>query len=181
MPRPAKLVSLRLAPALAQALEAQQARESTTATSLISKALDAYLQPQPAKAPEPVRPDFDTAQPLRRATLRIPEYVDAEAQQRAFAAGMSKSRWMAAAVQSVVATHPVLTDAQQQQFDLAIGELNAIGRNLNQIARALNQSHFETDRVKLQVLEATVDKLETLKAAQVELLKASRRYWGLEA
>ena len=176
-----KFLTLRLPPARAAALAERQARDGITARHLVARALDAYLQPQPAKAPEPVHPDFDTAQPLRRATLRIPEYVDAEAQQRAFAAGMSKSRWMAAAVQSVVAIHPVLTDAQQQQFDLAIGELNAIGRNLNQIARALNQSHFETDRLKLQVLEATVEKLETLKAAQVELLKASRRYWGLEA
>ena len=73
---------------------------------------------------------------------------------------------------------PVVTDAELVRLRESIRELNYIGRNINQIAKALNENFHETDRVNLATLkrlEATIDKNMD---AIYEFIGAKNRAWA---
>lgn len=121
-------------------------------------------------------PDRDQAEP-GRLTVRMPLYVLTAAKDRAKIVGMTASRWVAALVQSNLASKPVLTDAELQAVDVATRELAAIGRNINQIARALNEAHFEAERVRLDRLDELAELVKNTRDEIRALARASRNAW----
>jgi len=59
--------------------------------------------------------------------------------------------------------------------------LNAIGRNINQMARALNGSKSNTDKVKLDTLDLLRTYLDRNIAFVRSLVRVSQQAWGLES
>jgi hypothetical protein len=90
------------------------------------------------------------------------------------------TRWISALVQSHVASTPVLTEAELLAVEAANRELGAIRRNINQIARALNEAHFQTERVRLDRLAELSEKIDSMRAANRGLVRASRNACGAE-
>jgi hypothetical protein len=91
---------------------------------------------------------------------------------------MAPSRWVASLAHSHVSNTPVLTDAELLTLEAALRELAAIGRNINQIARALNQAHFETERVRLDYLSLLNESITATRDEVRALVRASREAWG---
>jgi hypothetical protein len=58
-------------------------------------------------------------------------------------------------------------------------ELAALGRNINQIARALNAAFYEKDRVKLAQLDALRQLIDRNRAAIRNLVRASQQAWSV--
>jgi hypothetical protein len=75
---------------------------------------------------------------------------------------------------------PVLTEIELLAVEAVNRELGAIGRNINQIARALNEAHFQTERVRLDRLTELSEKIDSTREAIRGLVRASRNSWGVE-
>lgn len=125
---------------------------------------------------EPVTPDT-TRTEIERMTVRMSRFLLEGAAARAKAKGMATSRWVAALVQSHLTRQPVMTQAELVALQTCSRELAAIGRNINQIAHALNSAFQETDRVKLEKLEELGHAVAASRGAIRSLVRASQDAW----
>ncbi len=127
-----------------------------------------------------VEPDAENAE-NEKMTIRLPRFLVDAAKERAKAKGIATSRWIAALVQSSLMQNPVMVDQELTVLRSNIRELNAIGRNINQMARALNESKNNTDKVKLDTLDLLRTYLDRNIAFIRGLVRASQQAWGLES
>ena len=125
-----------------------------------------------------VEPDAENAE-NEKMTIRLPRFLVDAAKERAKAKGIATSRWIAALVQSSLMQKPVMVDQALNELRANIRELNAIGRNINQMARALNESKSNTDKVKLDNLDLLRNYLDRNIASVRGLVRASQQAWGL--
>jgi hypothetical protein len=101
-----------------------------------------------------------------------------EVKDRAKMKGMASSRWISSLVQSNLMRQPVLVEEQVLMLEASNRELAALGRNLNQIAKALNVAFHETDKLKLEHLSSLKEAINTNRETIKELVRASRGVWG---
>jgi hypothetical protein len=127
-----------------------------------------------------VEPDAENAG-NEKMTIRLPRFLVDAAKDKAKAKGMATSRWIAALVQSSLMQKPVMADQALNELRANIRELNAIGRNINQMARALNESKNNTDKVKLDNLDLLRNYLDRNISFVRGLVRASQQAWGLES
>jgi predicted DNA binding CopG/RHH family protein len=127
-----------------------------------------------------VEPDAENLE-NEKMTIRLPRFLVDAAKERAKAKGIATSRWIAALVQSSLMQNPVMVDQELTVLRSNIRELNAIGRNINQMARALNESKNNTDKVKLDNLDLLRNYLDRNIASVRGLVRASQQAWGIES
>lgn len=125
----------------------------------------------------PVKPDSENAS-LERITVRVPRFLVPAIRQHGKAKGMVPSRWIAALVQSKLTGEPVMAEAELLALEQSNRELAAIGRNINQIARALNDAFYQTERVRLETLEELGRLIKENRSAVRALVCASQNAWG---
>jgi hypothetical protein len=126
-----------------------------------------------------IKPETENSE-LERMTVRLPGFLMAAAKQRGKAKGMAASRWVAALVQTNLTGKPVMTDKELAVLHASNRELAAIGRNINQIAKALNEAFHETERVRLDTLAALSQSISENRAAIRSLVRASQQAWEAE-
>jgi predicted DNA binding CopG/RHH family protein len=115
-----------------------------------------------------------------RITVRMPGFILEAAKEKGKAKGMATSRWIAALVQSNIAKNPVMAEQELITLKATIRELTAIGRNINQMARALNESRNNVDKVNLDTLYFLGDSLKRNLSAVRDLVRASQQVWEAE-
>jgi predicted HicB family RNase H-like nuclease len=125
---------------------------------------------------QPVLPDAKQAD-TDRMTVRMPRFLHEAVKVRAKSKGMAPSRWVAALVQSHLTRQPVMTDDELAVLLSSNRELAAIGRNINQIARALNEAFHETERVRIEKLAELTVLIDANRAAIRGLVRASQNAW----
>jgi hypothetical protein len=125
---------------------------------------------------QPIEPDAEKAD-TARMTVRMPRFLMDGTRARAKGKGMAPSRWVAALVQSNLTRQPVTCDEELAGLLASNRELAAIGRNLNQIARALNEAFYETERVKLEKLAELRQVITENRLAIRALVRASQNAW----
>lgn len=145
--------------------------------ALLREIIHQYLL-KPRKYPAVV-PDASNCE-SEHLSVRLPMFLADVVRERAAYWGMSASRWKASLIQAHLMREPVLSEAQIQALRDSNLELRAIGRNLNQIARALNARPEETERVKLEVIEALADIINSHVATAVQLIRHSQNDWGID-
>ena len=111
--------------------------------------------------------------------IYLPNFLIEAAKERAKANGMATSRWIKSLVQSNLNGQPVLTESAVDAIRDSNREIAAIGNNINQIARKLNESVFNADMVKIKKLEEIDFAIDSLRAELKNLVKVSRDGWGL--
>lgn len=114
---------------------------------------------------------------LERKTVWMPAFLMRAATERATAKGMSFSRWISSLVLSNLTRYPVLTETELLAIEASTRELAAIGRNINQLARSLNEAYFETERIRLDRLTELSRSIAKTRAAISALVRASRNSW----
>lgn len=117
---------------------------------------------------------------LQSFTFRVPKGTGAELVKRAAARGWVPSRWLSAFMQTHLDGAVILSDAELMAVEAQTRELAALGRNINQIAKALNIAHHETERVKLEMLSELAQVVKESRAKIRELIKAGRGVMGAE-
>ena len=130
-------------------------------------------------ADQPIKPKAENTE-LERMTVRLPGFLMEAAKQRGKSKGMAASRWVAALVQANLTGKPVMTDKELAVLQASNRELAAIGRNINQIAKALNEAFHETERVRLDTLAALNQSITENRAAIRSLVRASQQAWEAE-
>jgi len=125
---------------------------------------------------KPVVPDPEQAD-LNRITVRMPRFLMASTKRKAKSKGMAPSRWIAALVLSNLTAKPVMTDDELAALNASTRELVAIGRNINQIAKAINTAFYETERVRLDKLSELSQVIKDNRAAIRALVRASQNAW----
>jgi hypothetical protein len=65
-------------------------------------------------------------------------------------------------------------------LEAATRELAALGRGIGQLARALHQTHFEADRIRLDRLTQLSEAIDSTREAVRALSGSSRRSWGAD-
>ena len=145
--------------------------------ALLREVVHAYLaSPRDYPAVLAERDNFQS----EHLSVRLPTFLANAVRERATHKGMSASRWKARLIQSHLMREPVLSDGQIDALRDSNLELRAIGRNLNQIARALNARPEETDRLKLEAVNALADVIKTHVETAVRLIHHSQNDWGVE-
>lgn len=131
------------------------------------------------KEERPIAPVPDKAEPVH-LKIRLPLFLMEETKRRATGKGMAPSRWIAALVQSNLTRSPVMSENELLALRGNIRELTAIGRNINQIAKSLNENFYETERVRLDKLEALSRVIAENQTAIRALVRASQNSWEAE-
>jgi Bacterial mobilisation protein (MobC) len=101
---------------------------------------------------------------------------------RAALMGIRPNAWLTATVQANLERQPVMLSAELFALREASRELSAIGRNLNQIARALNLAAIApamSKPVDLSGLPEISDAVDRTKAEIRRLVRASEQVWAL--
>lgn len=128
---------------------------------------------------QPTEPDAEKTD-LDRMTVRMPRFLMESTKRRAKSKGMAPSRFVTALVQSNLTGQPVMADDELAVLLASNRELAAIGRNINQIARSLNEAFHETERVRLDKLAELHRALVENRTAIRSLVRASQNAWEAE-
>jgi hypothetical protein len=131
---------------------------------------------EPGAKEQPAAPAGQTAT-IDRITVRIPSFLMDAAKRRARKQGMAPSRWIAALVQSNLTADPVMTGAELAVLQASARELAAIGRNLNQIAKAINAKIPDDKAMPAEMLTALGAAIKENRAAIRALVRASQGVW----
>ncbi|HCE5184921.1 plasmid mobilization protein [Vibrio parahaemolyticus] len=92
----------------------------------------------------------------------------------------NRTKWTTAVVLKALHKEPVLSEAEISVLRESNRELAAIGRNLNQIARALNIEFRDGDRFKMEAVQALVDRIEKHKDKVASLLNKNMNRWNYD-
>jgi len=111
--------------------------------------------------------------------IRLPKFLIEQAKAKEKTQGMATTRWIKSLVQSNLIQPPVLIDSAIIALKETDRELAAVGNNLNQIARKINESAFNIDIVKIEKLDEVKQAVKTVRAAIDELIKVSRNGWSI--
>lgn len=125
---------------------------------------------------QPIEPNPEKVE-LERMTVRMPRFLIEATKDRAKKKGMAPSRWVAALVQSNLTGKPVMSDDEILKLRISNRELAAIGRNINQIARALNDTLQNSERLPLDKLIELGRIILENRAAIRGLVRASQNVW----
>ena len=116
-----------------------------------------------------------------KVTIRLREADHRRMGKKADIEGFTtRTNWTTAVVLSALYLEPVLNDAEVFALRESNRELAAIGRNLNQVAHALNLDYSQTEKVKLSFIQALTERIDLHKEKVAELLdmNANRWRWG---
>lgn len=114
-----------------------------------------------------------------KLTIRLSPTQDRRLAERAKEEGYcSRTSWVTAMVLAELHKEPVLTDAEISALRESNRELAAIGRNLNQVARALNIEFRESDKLKQDAIEKLVELIELHTEQVASLLSRNMNRWS---
>ena len=114
-----------------------------------------------------------------KITMRFTEREQREILKRAKREGFpNRTNWATAVILASLHREPVLNDKELATLRESNRELAAIGRNLNQVARALNIEFRDSDKLKLEGIEKLAERIEHHKDLVADLLTRNMSRWG---
>lgn len=112
-------------------------------------------------------------------TFRVSPSVKGQMVMRARQEGFpNHTTWLTALILSVLNEHPVLTNVDANALRESNQQLAAIGRNLNQIARALNADFRVSDKITTDMIEVLEKHIALHQQTTVALINKSLNRWG---
>ena len=157
----------------------QRARQLGIAPSqMLRNAIAAVLARNPIELTAPVTTDKGEDEPMQRIQLSLKPAELAAVDTAAGRLGWRRNTWIVGVIRTATFSEPRLTDRELEAVHRSNSELAAIGRNLNQIARAMHRD----DRYKESVTLERIDKLREQVTENIErsssLLEAAENRWS---
>lgn len=128
---------------------------------------------------ELAKPADDGQLQKSRHTIRIPTFLFNAVKGRADQKGMTAVKWITSLIQSNLTHNPVMTEKEIMTLQASLRELIAVGRNLNQIARALNLEYEKPTNI-LAILTKLKGQITRHRLTIRSLVKASRNNWSAD-
>jgi len=144
--------------------------ESKLLTLLIDRVLERNA------APVRLQPALHAESRSARLTIRLRAGDGPLLVRRAQARGMKPATYLAALTRAHLRGNPSLPMGELAQVKRAVAELSAIGRTLNQIARAADQ-HEVISPTLAERLQAVSSEVERLRISIADLVKANLVSW----
>jgi predicted DNA binding CopG/RHH family protein len=157
-------------------VRALAARDGIGESTLIKQLLDVVLRTSSSDAVAPVV--AERVVDCERLNVRLATEIGRLLRERARGQGMPSATYASSALRSHLLGAAPLPKAEYVALRQAIAELGAIGRNLNQIARAINQGGRPTMPGREEVM-AMVKVATALRDHIRSLLEANARSWGV--
>ena len=171
----AALVRCRVSSETKAVLQNIAAREQVTESAVVRQLLDTLARTSALERPTVSAPD-DTSLRAERLSIRLAPDDRLLLSERASARGMPSATYVAVLVRSHLRKLTPLPIAELDALKRSIAELGAVGRNLNQIARALNAGG-RSDGPGRRDLEAMLKIAVALRDHIRELLRANETSW----
>lgn len=125
--------------------------------------------------------DVESEHPVKtqNITIRLSESECALIGELADQSGFAgRATWVQALVRANLKEQPMLTHEEMKSLANAVSQLAHVGRNLNQMARALNIEAWDADRPTIDFLRQIKSEIDNVKREMRALAEASRRQWG---
>ena len=153
------------------------AARGMTETALLAVLVDHVLDSNPEPAAPAVADDEEGAS-TDRLTLRLRPGDRPLVEARAAKRGMKASSYLVALIRAHVRGSAPLPTTELNLLKAAVGELSAVGRNLNQVARSVNSG---AGAAALGGLAETVDEafdwVESLRRSVADLVRVNMMSW----
>jgi Bacterial mobilisation protein (MobC) len=165
-------IQCRVTPEIKALVRALARRDQITESALVKQLLEMVLRSSPAAGLS--RPEVQRAPRDMRLCVRLDPDDRLLLNERAASRGMPAATYVAVLVRSHLRNLAPLPKQELLALKSAVAELGAIGRNLNQIARVMNQGQRvagpgrEELRAMLQVGGALRDHVKALLAANAK-------------
>ena len=103
----------------------------------------------------------------------------AEIKRRAAGEHMKPARWLVGLIRAHLTRAPQFGDAELSALSQSNAALRALGRNLNQVAKALNTSPHERSLYKVGLIEELDRAVKSHAETVSKLLAANIERWGV--
>lgn len=123
-----------------------------------------------------VEPDAANAD-IKVLQVRLPGFLQDAIRARANMRGMPPGRWASALLQSNLSRLPVFNEDEISALRENNRQLFKIGTNVNQIAKSLNESFHDTERVRLDVLADLSNSIVRTRNVIRAIVRNTRRGW----
>lgn len=175
------MVSIRLSIDTIGQLSAAAQSQGVSQAALVKRLIEAAIAMSPAPVNVP-RPAVAPAPTNAMLSVRLPADDRQLLRERANGRGMPSSTYVAYLVRAHLRARAALPEAEFQLLREALREVGVLGRNFNQIARALNRGK-DSRGPEAAELNRLVSALIGLRDSFQALLDANHKSWevGLEA
>lgn len=113
-----------------------------------------------------------------KVTIRLTEHDHRRLGMKAEKEGFTtRTNWATVVILAALHPEPVLNDAEVFALRESNRELAAIGRNLNQVAHALNIDHSLVEKVNISFMQKLAQQIDQHKTKIYEILDMSRNRW----
>ena len=120
----------------------------------------------------------DTEKLTEQINLKLSATQVQDIQEKAKKEGFEKAtKWIRSLVMSVLYKDPILTDKEMTVLRESRSSLASIGRNFNQVTRAINIDFRESDKLKFEMIEDLKKMLEEHKKHTTVLVQKSASRW----
>lgn len=176
-----EILTVRVPTGTKQKLAAAALARGTRTAPLVNAMLLALLDDDQAETPhiEPVAGQMT----MCRSEFWIPEFLRVALLRRAKEEGFKPARWVSLLVQANLMAGGVLTDDELFSVKESNRELAAIGRNINQIAKAINEevamgrNLSASGQVKMDLLGKLQECIESNRSAIDDLVVNRNQAW----
>ena len=116
---------------------------------------------------------------VKKLTIRLGASEYRQVAERAKRDGFTVSRWISSLLRNALTGTVSLNATEVQSLADSNGQLGAIGRNLNQVARALNSQDHRATAYDRELIEQIGVQIRAHRAAVSRLILASTERWQI--
>ena len=177
MPSAKPELKTRVATEVKQAFHAAALANGLTDSRLLEKLIEAFLKrDMPEQA---TKPESQTGVRSTQAHVRLTPAEHADLGRVAAERGMSRGTYLGELFRANVYEQPRFTDNEIDALYRAMSQLSAVGRNINQIARALNTSLDEAHRASALDFEHLKKMIDEQRTHVKDLVRSNTQSWGV--
>ena len=179
---PTVVIQVRVDPATRARFVAAAKRRGKKPAGVLRAFVASYIDTAEPGALTP--PAFTDSPKKRRLSVAIPEFLRDKLNDRAMREQFSASAWIASLVQTNLMQSPVMTDKEMELLHYASRQLAAVGRNLNQIAKHMNQAARmgvyapSAQELRMSLLDELRRSVIVQRRGISKLVRARYRAWG---
>jgi hypothetical protein len=177
MPSKKSPLTTRVDATVKEAFRTEAESRALTESKLLEKLVEAFLKRDATAST--ATPESQTAVRSRQAHARLTPAEHAELGRVAAERGMSRGTYLAELFRANVYEQPRFSGPEIDALHRAAGQLAAVGRNINQIARALNTSLDEAHRATALDFEHLKKMIDEQRTYVNDLVRSNMRSWGV--
>ena len=171
------LLSTRTTPAKKAQFTALASSQRLSESALLSLLIDQLLDQNPV----PATPAMDDDTPAtERISLRLRPGDRQRLEQRAEARDMKLASYIVMLLRAHVRRDPPMPMAELAELKVAVGEVSAIGRNLNQLTRLAHSGSAGIDASLRSLLKDAQRQVEDVRRAVADVVRVHLTSWESE-